>query len=755
VNRMAKRHLSFMPIPALIVIIAALYLIVKPSVFYEPPWLLPITNTVFVTVVFFIVAYIAMRNYTATGRIQFLLLGCGVLAFGIGGVVAGFVRSVPGAGANLNVTIYNTGALIGAVFHFAAAFILLAGISPEVGSERKEFWLVLSYVGLIIFIGLFTMGSLRGIIPPFFVQGVGPTALRQWVLGSADLLFAFSFLIFMGSYLKNREVFLYWYSLALALTSISLTAFFIESAVGSPIGWAGRFSQYLGGIYFLVAVIKAIRSAQVRRRSLDDILTASLSPAEEKFRALAEHSPDMIERFDREAKHLYVNQAALRLYGKPAGSIIGNTIEEMRLPGPHVSLLKERIQRVFETAQPTEVEHYIPTENGKRFYHSRCVPEFGVDGTVVNVLVVSSDLTEKKEAEEALRQSHERAAWLARFPEENPSPVLRVSAKGAVLYCNPASAELPGWACVVGQPLPDALLPFVRPALMEGQEVQQDVQLAEKFYFVSITPFPGERYANVYGHDITDRKRAEEALKKAHEDLQDHATRLEAANKELESFSYSVSHDLRSPLRAIAGFTRMILDDHGTTFDPETRRKFGVIQENAEKMGQLIDNLLRLSCLGRAELHRSKLDIGGLVHEVIQEIRMAEPEREWVTEIGDLPAAHGDRLMVRQLLANLLSNAVKFTRGKQGARIEVGSFERSGERVYYVKDNGVGFDMKYYNKLFGVFQRLVSESQFEGTGVGLSIVQRIVQRHGGRVWAEGQMQGGATFYFTLPPKEEG
>ena len=207
-KRAAKRHMGFIPIPALIVIMAALYLIVKPSLFYEPSWLLPITNTVFVTVVFFIVAYIAMRNYKATGRIQILLLGCGVLAFGIGGVVAGFVRSVPGAGANLNVTIYNTGALIGAVFHFAAALILLAGISPEVGSKRKEFWLVFGYVGLTVFMALFTMASLGGIIPPFFIQGVGPTALRQWVLGSADILFAFSFFIFMGSYLRNREVFL-------------------------------------------------------------------------------------------------------------------------------------------------------------------------------------------------------------------------------------------------------------------------------------------------------------------------------------------------------------------------------------------------------------------------------------------------------------------------------------------------------------------------------------------------------------------
>jgi light-regulated signal transduction histidine kinase (bacteriophytochrome) len=285
--------------------------------------------------------------------------------------------------------------------------------------------------------------------------------------------------------------------------------------------------------------------------------------------------------------------------------------------------------------------------------------------------------------------------------------------------------------------------------------VQQDVELDERFYFVWVSPFSEELYANIYGRDITERKRAEEALQKVHEELQEHAARLEAANKELESFSYSVSHDLRSPLRAIAGFTRMILDEKGATFDPETRRKFGVVQENANKMGQLIDDLLRLSRLGRAELTRSKIDMVGLVREVLQEIRMTEPQREFATEIGDLPTAQGDPTMIRQLLSNLLSNAVKFTRGKQGARIEVGSFERSGEQVYYVKDNGVGFDMKYYNKLFGVFQRLVSESQFEGTGVGLASVQRVVQRHGGQVWAEGKDHEGAAFYFTLPPKEQG
>jgi PAS domain S-box-containing protein len=521
-----KESLSFIPIPALIIIVLALYLIVKPSVFFEPTWLLPITNTVFVTLVCFIVAYIAMRNYKATGRIQILLLGCGVLAIGTGGAVAGWLRSVPGAGANLNVTIYNTGALIGAIFHFVAALLLVAGISPEAGSRREKFWLAFSYVGLILFMALLTVASLKGMIPPFFIQGVGPTYLRQVVLGTAAILFAFSFLIFMGSYLRNREVFLYWYSAALALTAISLTAFFIQSAVGSPIGWAGRFSQYLGGVYFLIAVIMAIRSAQLRRTSFDNILTASLSPAEEKFRALAEHSPDMIERFDRERKYIYVNQTGLRLYGKPASSMIGRTIEEMGLPEPYVSLLKQGIQTVFETGRPMEVEHYIPAENGTKFYQSRCVPEFGVDGAVVNVLVVSRDLTSRKRAEEALRQSEERFRTFSEATFEG----IVLSEQGRILDCNEQFARMTGYerSELVGKPIEPLILPEDRrrvlDSILAGFESVTEHRLVRKNGTIGVVeghgktlPYEGRgrRYAAI--RDITERKRAEEALKRSEE----------------------------------------------------------------------------------------------------------------------------------------------------------------------------------------------------------------------------------------------
>jgi len=228
---------------------------------------------------------------------------------------------------------------------------------------------------------------------------------------------------------------------------------------------------------------------------------------------------------------------------------------------------------------------------------------------------------------------------------------------------------------------------------------------------------------------------------------------LEGTNAELESFSYSVSHDLRAPLRAIHGFARILLEDHNAQLDPEAQRLLGVIDQNTRRMGQLIDDLLAFSRLGRQEIAAGgRVDMTELTRLVADEIRRTEGEQNGHVEIrvASLPAAQGDRALLRQVISNLLQNAVKFTRGRPNARIEVGSRPEGKQTIYYVKDNGAGFDERYIDKLFGVFQRLHSNEEFEGTGVGLAIVKRIVQRHGGRVWAEGKLNEGATFFFSLP-----
>jgi light-regulated signal transduction histidine kinase (bacteriophytochrome) len=232
--------------------------------------------------------------------------------------------------------------------------------------------------------------------------------------------------------------------------------------------------------------------------------------------------------------------------------------------------------------------------------------------------------------------------------------------------------------------------------------------------------------------------------------VQDRTAQLEAANKELEAFSYSVSHDLRAPLRAIDGFSRVILEDYFDKLDDEGKRVIHIIRGNTQKMGQLIDDLLVFSRLGRQEIKVSDVDIENLATGVLKELNDIVPERKIQFDVRKLPSAHGDKAMIRQVFANLLSNAIKFTRPNENGMIEVGGSNDGDQNTYYVKDNGVGFDMQYENKLFGVFQRLHSTEEFEGTGVGLAIVQRIIHRHGGRVWAEGKVNEGATFYFTLP-----
>lgn len=248
--------------------------------------------------------------------------------------------------------------------------------------------------------------------------------------------------------------------------------------------------------------------------------------------------------------------------------------------------------------------------------------------------------------------------------------------------------------------------------------------------------------------DITQQKIADEKIKQLNTDLQNNVTQLELTNKELESFSYSVSHDLRAPLRAINGYTKMIQEDYSGIFDEEGQRLFENIKSNAEKMGTLIDDLLSFSRLGKKPVQKSKVDTREIVDNVLKEVnKSANPAVQ--IKIHSLAPSDGDPALLVQVWTNLISNAIKYSSKKEKPEIEIGSMQSGEETIYYIKDNGAGFDMRYIDKLFGVFQRLHSSSEFEGTGVGLAIVYRIVTKHGGRIWAEAKVDEGATFYFTI------
>jgi PAS domain S-box-containing protein len=371
------------------------------------------------------------------------------------------------------------------------------------------------------------------------------------------------------------------------------------------------------------------------------------------------------------------------------------------------------------------------------------------------------DITEQKQTEMALRESEEKFRILA----ESSTFAILMHQGDRWIYANHAAETISGYTKeeVGGMQFWDIVHPDHKDMVMQrGLDRNQGKPVPDSYEFKIIAKGGAEKWVNLTGTtirykskpttlisimDITERKRSEEALNAQ-------ARQLEDANRELESFSYSVSHDLKAPLRAIDGFSRKLEREYKDKVDEKMATTINIIRNNAKMMGNLIEDLLSFSRVQKTSMNIVIIDMHQLVAEVWNDILDANKRRELKFKANKILSGYGDRALIRQVFFNLLSNAVKFTKDRKPAIIEVNSYPEFNKIVYSVKDNGAGFDMEYYDKLFGVFQRLHSHEEYEGTGIGLAIVQRIVKRHGGDVWAEGKVDEGATFYFSLPSESE-
>ena len=737
------KRLIFLPILILLILIIILA-ILRFNVIWNSPTLFTALNIIFLTITMFIIVVLCVRSYLINHSTTIMLLGSGTLALGFGGLLAGF--SILGNNINSTVTIYNTSACISGFFILASTILINEGKLKSLGFK----WSILScYILVMALISVLSYLVYNHLWPVYFIQGSGATIIDLSVLYITIILFLVSAVLLLRNNSLENLKFRRWYAYGLVLISVGLFGVSIQTSVGDPLNWVGRTSQYLGAVYILIAIISSIRITGKWMLPWEQ----TIYETENRYRQIVETANEGIMMADTSGIVTFVNNKMIEMLGYSKDELLG-TDALFLVDKDQTSFIHKRSEN-RQMGLKESYELKFIRKNGKELWALvSASPLYDRKGKHISNLAMYTDITERKKIEE-------KHLFQADILSRVQDGIIAVDKNFNIIYWNKVAEKLLGWTEeeVIGKNSGELLQTRVENSNRDNviEELLKNGHYIGELYYlrkdktyipieINIKSFTNENgeitsiLASI--HDITERKLKDEELKETVDELI-------RSNKELERFAYVSSHDLQEPLRMVTLYSQLLERRYKDNLDSDADDFIEYIVVNAKRMKQLIDDLLEYSRVTNKAKEFENVELERVMDIVLNNLSISMAENNVNVTFECLPTVFADQNQMLQVFQNLIANAIKF-RGEKPPEIIISAQKGKNNWIFSVSDNGIGIKSEHQNQIFDVFKRLHTKEEYPGTGIGLSIVQKIIKHHEGRIWVESEKGKGSTFYFTIP-----